>query len=53
MTDGSGPWSGCRCFIVLKDAGSAAARQSVLEVFHRLGTTGEGVGMFRQRGEVP
>ncbi len=29
--------------IVLKDDGSAAARQSVLEVFHRLGTTGEGI----------
>ncbi|MDV5149484.1 DUF4265 domain-containing protein [Streptomyces sp. SBC-4] len=32
--------------IVLKDAGSAAARQSVLEVFHRLGTTGEGIERF-------
>ncbi|MEW2418091.1 hypothetical protein AB0953_30950 [Streptomyces sp. NPDC046866] len=29
--------------IVLKDDGSAAARQSVLEVFHRLGATGEGI----------
>ncbi len=33
--------------IVLKDNGSAAARQSVLEVFHRLGTTGEGIEQFR------
>ncbi|MFI7354804.1 DUF4265 domain-containing protein [Streptomyces avidinii] len=33
--------------IVLKDDGSAAARQSVLEVFHRLGTTGEGIEQFR------
>ncbi|MFE5297787.1 DUF4265 domain-containing protein [Streptomyces sp. NPDC056632] len=32
--------------ILLKDAGSAAARQSVLEVFHRLGTTGEGIERF-------
>ncbi|MEU2462142.1 MULTISPECIES: DUF4265 domain-containing protein [Streptomyces] len=32
--------------IVLKDEGSAAARQSVLEVFHRLGTTGEGIERF-------
>lgn len=32
--------------IVLKDDGSAAARQSVLEVFHRLGTTGEGIERF-------
>ncbi|MFD3545236.1 DUF4265 domain-containing protein [Streptomyces sp. NPDC058655] len=33
--------------IVLKDDGSAAARQSVLEVFHRLGTTGEGIERYR------
>ncbi|WP_405721871.1 DUF4265 domain-containing protein [Streptomyces sp. NBC_01537] len=33
--------------IVLKDGGSAAARQSVLEVFHRLGTTGEGIERYR------
>ncbi|WP_432106220.1 DUF4265 domain-containing protein [Streptomyces sp. bgisy091] len=32
--------------IVLKDNGSAAARQSVLEVFDRLGTTGEGIARF-------
>lgn len=32
--------------IVLKDGGSAAARQSVLETFHRLGTTGEGIEQF-------
>ncbi|MGR4880586.1 DUF4265 domain-containing protein [Streptomyces sp. LARHCF249] len=33
--------------IVLKDEGSAAARQSALEVFHRLGTTGEGIERYR------
>ncbi|MFJ9553938.1 DUF4265 domain-containing protein [Nocardiopsis sp. NPDC101807] len=33
--------------IVLKDDGSAAARLSVLKVFHRLGTTGEGIEQFR------
>lgn len=33
--------------IVLKDEGSAAARQTVLETFHRLGTTGEGIESFR------
>ncbi|MEU9998603.1 DUF4265 domain-containing protein [Streptomyces sp. NPDC050848] len=33
--------------IVLKDNGSAAARQSVLEVFHRLGMTGEGIEQYR------
>ncbi|MFG2976454.1 DUF4265 domain-containing protein [Streptomyces sp. NPDC048331] len=33
--------------IVLKDGGSVAARQSVLEVFHRLGTTGEGLEQYR------
>ncbi|MER6218754.1 DUF4265 domain-containing protein [Streptomyces sp. NPDC001674] len=33
--------------IVLKDDGSAAARQSVLEVFHRLGATGEGIERYR------
>ncbi|MFE1953685.1 DUF4265 domain-containing protein [Streptomyces sp. NPDC059524] len=32
--------------IVLKDSGSAAARESVLETFHRLGTTGEGIQRF-------
>ncbi|MGW4033952.1 DUF4265 domain-containing protein [Streptomyces sp. NPDC004838] len=32
--------------IVLKDDGSAAARRSVLEVFHRLGTTGEGIERY-------
>ncbi|MEO3767752.1 DUF4265 domain-containing protein [Streptomyces sp. B5E4] len=33
--------------IVLKDGGSGAARQKVLETFHRLGTTGEGLEQFR------
>ncbi|MEG3627572.1 DUF4265 domain-containing protein [Streptomyces poriticola] len=33
--------------IVLKDGGSAAARQTVLETFHRFGTTGEGIEQFR------
>ncbi|MFD7539889.1 DUF4265 domain-containing protein [Streptomyces sp. NPDC059819] len=33
--------------IALKDGGSAAARQSVLEAFHRLGTTGEGIEQYR------
>ncbi|WP_328393700.1 DUF4265 domain-containing protein [Nocardia sp. NBC_00416] len=33
--------------IVLKDDGSAAARQSVLEIFHRLGATGEGLERYR------
>ncbi|MES0837402.1 DUF4265 domain-containing protein [Nocardiopsis tropica] len=33
--------------IVLKDDGSTAARQSVLKIFHRLGTTGEGIEQFR------
>lgn len=33
--------------IVMKDGGSTAARQSVLDVFHRLGTTGEGIEQFR------
>ncbi|MFF4583646.1 DUF4265 domain-containing protein [Streptomyces sp. NPDC001373] len=33
--------------IVLKDSGSVAARQTVLKTFHRLGTTGEGIGQFR------
>ncbi|WP_030758793.1 MULTISPECIES: DUF4265 domain-containing protein [unclassified Streptomyces] len=33
--------------IVLKDGGSVDARQSVLEAFHRLGTTGEGIERFR------
>ncbi|MFJ4341675.1 DUF4265 domain-containing protein [Streptomyces sp. NPDC088915] len=32
--------------VVLKDDGSAAARQSVLEAFRRLGTTGEGIERF-------
>ncbi|MER7770596.1 DUF4265 domain-containing protein [Kitasatospora sp. NPDC096140] len=32
--------------IVRKDGGSAAARQTVLETFHRLGTTGEGIEQF-------
>ncbi|MEV5657254.1 DUF4265 domain-containing protein [Streptomyces sp. NPDC052291] len=32
--------------IVLKDSGSAAARQSVLDTFHRLDTTGEGIEQF-------
>lgn len=32
--------------IVMKDKGSAAARQTVLETFHRLGTTGEGIERF-------
>ncbi|WP_433889912.1 DUF4265 domain-containing protein [Streptomyces sp. CA-111067] len=33
--------------IVLKDDGSTAARQSVLETFHGLGTTGEGIEQYR------
>ncbi|MFG2425518.1 DUF4265 domain-containing protein [Streptomyces sp. NPDC048448] len=33
--------------IVLKDGGSAAARQTVLKALHRLGTTGEGIEQFR------
>ncbi|NEA59775.1 DUF4265 domain-containing protein [Streptomyces sp. SID13666] len=33
--------------IVLKDGGSAAARQSVLEIFHSLGTTREGIEKYR------
>ncbi|MCT9094250.1 DUF4265 domain-containing protein [Streptomyces sp. ASQP_92] len=33
--------------IVLRDGGSAAARQTVLKAFHRLGTTGEGIEQFR------
>ncbi|MFE0725839.1 DUF4265 domain-containing protein [Streptomyces rochei] len=33
--------------IVMKDGGSAAARQTVLETFRRLGTTGEGIEQFR------
>lgn len=33
--------------IVLKDGGSAAARQTVLETFPGLGTTGEGIERFR------
>ncbi|WP_037599663.1 DUF4265 domain-containing protein [Streptacidiphilus rugosus] len=33
--------------IVRKDGGSEAARQTVLETFHRLGTTGEGIEQFR------
>ncbi|MET4673853.1 DUF4265 domain-containing protein [Streptomyces microflavus] len=33
--------------IVLKDGGSGAARQTVLETFHRLGTTVEGIEQFR------
>lgn len=32
--------------IVVKDNGSAAARQSVLEAFHKLGTTGEGIERY-------
>lgn len=32
--------------IVLKDGGSTAALRSVLDVFHRLGTTGEGIEKF-------
>ncbi|MFG2691618.1 DUF4265 domain-containing protein [Streptomyces sp. NPDC048405] len=32
--------------IVLKDGGFAAARQSVLDVIHRLGATGEGIEQF-------
>jgi uncharacterized protein DUF4265 len=32
--------------IVLKDGGSAVARESVLKTFHRLGTTGEGIEQF-------
>ncbi|MFE5597298.1 DUF4265 domain-containing protein [Streptomyces sp. NPDC056549] len=32
--------------IVLNDDGSAANRQSVLEVFHHLGTTGEGIERY-------
>ncbi|MEU2729586.1 DUF4265 domain-containing protein [Streptomyces griseoviridis] len=33
--------------IVLRDEGSAAARQTVLDSFHRLGATGEGLQHFR------
>ncbi|MGW0886307.1 DUF4265 domain-containing protein [Streptomyces sp. NPDC002671] len=33
--------------IVVRDGGSAAARQTVLETFHRLGTIGEGIERFR------
>lgn len=33
--------------IVLKDDGSAATRQSVLDIFHRLGATGEGIERYR------
>ncbi|MFE4800570.1 DUF4265 domain-containing protein [Streptomyces sp. NPDC056708] len=33
--------------ILLKDGGSAAARQTVLETFHRLGTTGQGIEQLR------
>ncbi|MFD8739502.1 DUF4265 domain-containing protein [Streptomyces sp. NPDC059618] len=33
--------------IVLRDGGSAAARQTVLDSFHRFGTTGEGIEQFR------
>lgn len=33
--------------VVLKDGGSAGARQSVLKAFHRLGATGEGIERFR------
>ncbi|MFG2488444.1 DUF4265 domain-containing protein [Streptomyces virginiae] len=33
--------------IVLKDGGSVDARQSVLEIFHDLGTTGEGIEQYR------
>jgi hypothetical protein len=33
--------------IVLKGGGSDAAQQSVLEIFHRLGATGEGIEQFR------
>lgn len=33
--------------IPLRDGGSGAARQTVLETFHRLGTTGEGIEQFR------
>ncbi|MFJ7157167.1 DUF4265 domain-containing protein [Streptomyces sp. NPDC101118] len=33
--------------IVLKDGGSAGARQSALDAFHRLGATGEGIDQFR------
>lgn len=32
--------------IVLKDGGSGAARQSVLKIFHSLGTTGEGIEQY-------
>ncbi|TWG03723.1 uncharacterized protein DUF4265 [Streptomyces brevispora] len=32
---------------MLKDEGSAAAGQSVLETFHQLGTTGEAIERFR------
>ncbi|RFC77399.1 hypothetical protein DXZ75_05495 [Streptomyces sp. AcE210] len=41
---------------VLKDGDSAAARQSVLEIFHCLGTTGEGIEQFQRdvlRGVFP
>ncbi|MFF4368575.1 hypothetical protein [Streptomyces sp. NPDC001594] len=41
---------------MLKDDGSAAARQDVLDAFHRLGTTGEGIEQYRMvslQGFVP
>ncbi|WP_345943928.1 DUF4265 domain-containing protein [Streptomyces sp. SID3212] len=33
--------------IVLKDGGSASACESVLKIFHRLGTTGEGIEQYQ------
>ncbi|MEV8390463.1 MULTISPECIES: DUF4265 domain-containing protein [unclassified Streptomyces] len=33
--------------VIMKDGGSAATRQTVLETFYRLGTTGEGNEQFR------
>ncbi|WP_353940169.1 DUF4265 domain-containing protein [Streptomyces sp. HUAS MG91] len=45
--DGAGSQNCTIRLIVLRDGGSAATRQSVLDVFHRLGTTGEGIEQFR------
>ncbi|MFI1471024.1 DUF4265 domain-containing protein [Streptomyces wuyuanensis] len=42
------PYQNCTLRLtILKDDGSAVARQSVLKVFHRLGTTGEGIERYR------
>ncbi|MFE7380597.1 DUF4265 domain-containing protein [Streptomyces zhihengii] len=42
------PSSNCTIrLIVLRDGGSAAARQSAINVFHELGAGGEGIEQFR------